>query len=131
MTIVINDNRWLHDLQNEFSKIFPFLKIEFFKKRHSDRESGKPHLRLVETGAQKVCDVRKTHEEGELEINSGMTVEQLETFFFNQFSLPVQVFRKAGRLWLETTVTSKWTLQQQNEYGRETSRSKERQELFW
>ncbi|MBV4360205.1 hypothetical protein [Pinibacter aurantiacus] len=130
MTIQINDNRRLHDLQLEFSKTFPFLKIEFFKKKHSDRQLSKTHL--VETGSQCVCDVRKSHEEGVLEITSTMTVEQFESSFVKQFSLPVQVFRKAGRLWRETTLTSMWTLHEQNEHGKQINRAKdERPELFW
>jgi hypothetical protein len=67
-----------------------------------------------------------------LEITSSMTVEQFESSFVKEFSLPVQVFRKAGRLWLETTVTNKWTLHQQNEHGKQINRAKdERPELFW
>lgn len=130
MTIQINDNRRLHDLQLEFSKTFPFLKIEFFKKKHSDRQLSKTHL--VETGDHKVCDVRKSHEEGMLEVTSTMTVEQFESSLVKEFSLPVQVFRKAGRLWRETTLTNKWTLYEQNEHGKQINRAKdERPELFW
>jgi hypothetical protein len=33
----------------------------------------------------------------------------------------VQVSRKSGTLWLETTMTDSWTLGQQNEHGRELS----------
>ncbi len=132
MTIEINDNRWLHDLQFEFSKAFPFLKIEFFKKRHSENNNIRTHHHLVEVKDKKVGDLRMSHDGGQLKITSTMTVEQLQSFFVKNFSLPVRVFRKAGKLWLETNLTSKWTLHQQNEHGKETCKAKEdRKELFW
>ena len=50
-----------------------------------------------------------------------MTVGQLEKAFRERFGLNMQVSRKSGPVWLETTVTDKWTLRQQNEHGRELS----------
>ena len=52
-----------------------------------------------------------------------MKVNKLENIFKDQFNLAVQVFRKSGNLWLETTMTDNWTLQQQNNHGREISTS--------
>ena len=46
---------------------------------------------------------------------------ELEKIFKDQFGLAVQVFRKSGNLWLETTMTDNWTLQQQNNHGKEIS----------
>jgi hypothetical protein len=38
------------------------------------------------------------------------------------------VFRKSGNLWLETTMTDDWTLQQQNDHGYEISTGKKNKE---
>jgi hypothetical protein len=35
--------------------------------------------------------------------------------------LYVQVFRKSGKVWLETTATDNWSLYKQNEEGQELS----------
>jgi hypothetical protein len=48
-----------------------------------------------------------------------MTVEELEKSFLVKFGLNVQVFRKSGKSWLETTITDKWTLEKQNTQGEE------------
>jgi hypothetical protein len=48
-------------------------------------------------------------------------VVELECLFEDQFGLFVQVFRRSGNLWLETTVTDSWSLQKQNEQGKELS----------
>ena len=53
-----------------------------------------------------------------------MKVNELEKIFKDRFNLAVQVFRKSGNLWLETTMTDNWTLQQQNNHGGEISTEK-------
>ena len=50
-----------------------------------------------------------------------MTVGELEKLFRERFGANIQVSRKSGTLWLETTMTDNWTLKQQNEHGRELS----------
>ena len=52
-----------------------------------------------------------------------------EKIFKDQFSLAVQVFRRSGNLWLETTMTDNWTLRQQNEHGREISTDNKKNDL--
>jgi hypothetical protein len=37
------------------------------------------------------------------------------------FGVPVQILRKSGKIWLETTMTDHWTLLQQNQHGEEIS----------
>jgi len=45
----------------------------------------------------------------------------LEKSFYDRFDMLVQVSRKSGSIWLETTMTDNWTLKQQNDHGRELS----------
>ena len=46
-----------------------------------------------------------------------MTVANLENDFDAIYGLAVHVFRKSGKVWLETTVTDNWTLEEQNRQG--------------
>ena len=46
-----------------------------------------------------------------------MTVTELERQFRELYGLHVLVFRKSGKVWLETTVTDGWTLAEQNNQG--------------
>ena len=121
MVIQIAESRHISDLQYEFNQAFPYLKIEFFKKQHGV-EKPSPAQRMFSQKSL-VGDARVIKEEGSLEINEKMTVAELEQAFWNRFGLSVQVFRKSGNLWLETTMTDKWTLGQQNEHGKEITDS--------
>lgn len=115
----ISDVKGIADLQKEFNRAFPFLKIEFFKKRHA---VGKPSARAEMISSRlKIKDARTRHSEGVAHISSHMSVSEIENLFWEQFGLSVQVFRKSGMTWLETTATDSWTLAKQNKQGQDLS----------
>jgi len=119
MHLHIAPTRLISDIQKEFNEAFPFLKIEFFKTRSFTRSDFManqiiPSQRKIGDGQQAITD-------GDIEVVEEMKVKDLEKIFKDQFSLAAQVFRKSGNLWLETTMTDNWTLQQQNDHGREIS----------
>jgi hypothetical protein len=106
------------DIQREFNQLFPFLKLEFFKNKHAYREASPkqsklPHYLLLRDLAKELPE--------QIGLSESMTVQQLEKLFEDQLGLHLQVFRKSGTLWLETTITDSWTLKQQNEHGMEIS----------
>lgn len=118
MHLHIAPNRLISDLQKDFNKEFPFLKLEFFRNRVQSPaftfQQMLPHNKRIAEGQDTIAD-------GDIEITPDMKVKDLEKIFRDQFSLAVQVFRRSGNLWLETTMTDDWTLAQQNEHGRELS----------
>ncbi|MBK9961781.1 MAG: hypothetical protein IPP06_10775 [Saprospiraceae bacterium] len=61
-----------------------------------------------------IKNCRSVHGEGEIEIFPSTKVSTLENKFREVFGLHVQVFRKSGNVWIETTVTDDWTLEKQN-----------------
>ncbi len=121
MNLHIAPNRLICDIQEEFNKVFPFLKIEFFNNKLSRTDFSAKQI-LPHT--KKIGDSQVVISDGTIEIDEKMKVNELETILKEQFSLAVQVFRKSGNLWLETTMTDNWTLHQQNNHGREISTEK-------
>ncbi len=57
------------------------------------------------------------HNEGDFILTPTSTVSEVEQGFETLFGIHTQVFRKSGRLWLETTSTDSWSLKEQNEVG--------------
>ena len=116
MILYISSYKKISDIQEDFNAAYPFLKIEFYQ------TAGKPgsavRQKLNKTSLLALAGMRA---EGELEINDAMTVGQLEKTFRDKFGITVQVSRKSGTLWLETTMTDNWTLKQQNGHGKELS----------
>lgn len=93
----------IREIQKEFNQIYPFLKIEVADK-------SQPVVKAVAPSA--VCE-NCYH----VDVSSGRTVAELEQDFKNYLDLPIQVFRRAGNLWIETSLTHDWTLDQQNREG--------------
>ncbi len=115
----ISDFTTLSELKQEFSKSFPYLKIEFFTKPHL-RGMGSYKKDMITKNLQ-LEKVSTYHHNADIFIESNMTVTELEKLFETNFGLHVQVFRKSGNLWLETTATDNWSLDVQNQQGFELS----------
>lgn len=117
MNIHIKDNLTVSDIQKEFEEKFPYLKLVFFKKPHKDHE-GNAKKDLLNSNT-KLTNI--LHKNGKITFDETIAVNELEQLFKDHFGLNVQVFRKSGKSWIETTVTDSWTLKKQNDQGKELS----------
>ncbi|MCB0568762.1 MAG: hypothetical protein KDC66_03315 [Phaeodactylibacter sp.] len=113
--MIISDEKTLRDIQKEFNSFFPYLKIEFYSGEHSRGEGSPIQDRLPPEQALAV--IRKVHTQGDLRINPDIRVSEFEQMFLQKYGLNVQVFRKSGNLWMQTTSTDHWTLAEQNRKG--------------
>jgi hypothetical protein len=117
MIMQLAKNKTVNDVCQEFNNAYPFLRIDFYK-----YAQGRPGSAINQKLNRSATLVNAgILNEGEIEISETMTVRQLEQTFLNRFGLYVQVSRKSGSLWLETTISDSWILKQQNEHGRELS----------
>ncbi|MBX3163553.1 MAG: hypothetical protein KF900_03675 [Bacteroidetes bacterium] len=121
MKLTINDSRKISSIQKKFNDEFPYLKIEFFSKPH--KIGGSSPKKLMMESSKTLGECRTVHKSGTISIVPQMTVGELEQNFKDMFGLWVQVFRKSGRVWLETSVTDNWTLEKQNTKGEELSKT--------
>lgn len=117
MILSINKNHTIADVQRNFTELFPYLKVQFFKKQHKQFEGS--HKKEVLPDSVPLSKLNAS--EGSISITGDLTVGDLEKLFSTEFGLNAQVFRKSGNSWLETTVTDNWTLKKQNEEGKELS----------
>ncbi len=112
----IENTTTTYDLKKVFNDALPFLKIEFFKEPCI---KGQRFSRdKMTTNNQTLDKIRHINTYGVLKFSERTKVSELEKKFFTSFGLCVQVFRKSGNIWLETTATENWTLGQQNEEGK-------------
>jgi hypothetical protein len=112
MQISISDSLTIKEIQDKFSKKYPYLKIEFFSKSHRIHAGTRKEFMI--SPETSIMDCRSNHKIGSLDIYPNTTVAELEKQFQDIFGLYIQVFRKSGDVWIETTVTDDWTLEKQN-----------------
>lgn len=115
MKILISDSKQIRTIQRQFQAEFPHLKLEFFSERHLPGEASDATTMIEDSHTLGIF--RFKHTVGKLEIVPEMTVTELEQHFWDVFGLGVQVFRKSGDAWLETTATDRWTLAKEEEQG--------------
>lgn len=117
MDLEIDKSKKIISIQKEFQKRFPFLKIEFYKKAHSKGEGSAKENSLKSDLT--IAEAQKKNASGTIKIHGLLTVADLESAFAEIFGLAVQVFRKSGMVWLQTTTTDDWTLAEQNQKAME------------
>ena len=118
MQLIIAGERQIAEIQADFNKHFPFLKLEFFR-HNRNRLDRYPAAQMISSKTKLQEAWVGKIKEGIAEISGDMTVLELEDLFMNRFALAAQVFRKSGSIWLETIRTDGWTLKQQNDHGME------------
>lgn len=119
MYLHISPTRLISEIQGEFTRNFNYLKLEFFTRRgfvNSDYSATQ-----IAPPGRRIGDIQQVVTEGDIEIEGEMKVRELEERLKEEFSVAAQVFRRSGNLWLETTMTDNWTLNQQNRHGKEIS----------
>ena len=120
--MVIAQEKTLREIKDIFSFIFPGLKIEFYKGSHLKYELSTQssqydeNLRLSEISSKLFSDEFKFYPKN--------TVAEIEKEFEDRYGIHIQIFRRSNDLWLQTSATDDWTLEEQNRKGLQSTESK-------
>ena len=117
MTIITFDKPTkVSEIKKKFSDQFPYLRIEFFKKKHKVAQGSLKKDIITDDFI-----ISSSDKESAIMFGENTLVSELEKQFDEKFKLSAQIFRKSGKTWLETTYTDSWSLKKQNEEGLELS----------
>ena len=112
MKIQINDHRKIFAIQEELSKLFPRLKIEFLGKPN---KIGSSPPKKTYNSSKTLGDCRIKHTEGELTVTPSMTAADLKQILGDKYGLSIVILRQSGSEWVETTNNANLSLQEQND----------------
>jgi hypothetical protein len=120
MELQVYKNTTISETAWQFSKYFPFLKLEFFLYRHGSADEHFPRevyrgLYLEETSS--------FFKEGLIRFSPSTTIAELEQEFQIELGLAAKVYRRSGDMWVDTTQTSHLTLAKQNSMGAALAKS--------
>lgn len=111
--VYITSDKAIQDIQQEFSQEFPFLKIEFFRKGVKRKQYiPKESYLQVKPLPGKIDGLYNRS----ISLAPGIRVKELQERCDEVFGVYIGVYRKFRNLWLETTITVNFTLQQQNDH---------------
>lgn len=106
----------IRDLQQQFQKEFPFLKIEISDKRHGMGE--RIRYGHYYHPSFKIQAVAKRNQDGVIVIQPWQITGAVEQYLYDKFGLQAQIFRKEAEGWVETAGTDYINLDEQNEIGK-------------
>lgn len=110
---VIQKNMPIKEVEQLFSAVFPFLKIEI-----SEKPNGKNIASNKNINNKPLADYLLPQSNfNQLAVQPNMSVKELINTIVQNFNLQAKVLRKFGNIWLETSITANWSLEQQNKEG--------------
>ena len=115
MKLKITVHSTIKEVQDAFSKVYPALKIEFYKKGHPENRLSDKRYKINSEGAGALQTIFS--KKALVDINKNMIVAEFEKNFFETFGIAAQIFRRSGNIWLQTSKTDDWTLEKQNAQG--------------
>ena len=119
MELYLSKESKMGAVQAEFSDAFPGLKIAFFSKPHGESKGSSAKF-MLQHKDMLLGDISTDLQAGTLAIHPESVVWSVESDFEKVFGLHVQIFRKSGSLWLETSVTDHLTLAEQMQKAADT-----------
>ena len=100
-------------VKEQFTRSFPFLKLEFFM-RHREENTEREERLNDELYLWEVTGVLK---EGVYYLNPSVSVDEFEQDLQFKYGLPVQVYRRTGDVWIETVQADDLSLEKHNSIG--------------
>lgn len=118
MKITVHYSTKTGTIKQAFSKIFPYLKIEFVKNETNLNSETKFNNTILHN--RFLGEINENLRQGIIQIKSDDKPASLEQSFRQQFGLPIQVYRKQKKQWILAVSPGDLTLYQQNEIAKST-----------
>lgn len=113
MELKYSKNTTTNEIKDAFGSQFAGLKIEVVKHSHGTGE-GSARADIMHDEVT-LSEINPSVTEGVITIEASDKVSEVEKMFSDNLGINVQVFRKEGRVWIETVNTDYWTLAEQME----------------
>lgn len=129
MDIIFNEDTTLAEINKAFQGHFPFLKIQFYESKIDPIKGIEVAGDPVKNYNMSVHDLLHGRIAEGLSMNGHLKVRSFENMWHEKAGIWIQVFRKSGNIWLQTTVTDEMTLSEINRLGEEMNSPLENPEI--
>lgn len=116
--MTFSPERTIGDVEQDFHRAFPHLKLELFHHGHA-KEEGSPISDRIHP-KEPLSDYISNTEPVVVELDPETTVRDFEQGLFDLFQMGAQVFRHMGDTFIMTTKTDHKTLGEQEALGERT-----------
>lgn len=120
MIIKINAQTSIKQIQDAFTRRFPFLKLQFFIDANADGIFTANEM--IKDHDKSIGELSKTTLTIAIEVHGSNTITELEQSFKTNFGLIVQVFHNRNHTWIVSTTSDQLTLEILNARAEEVSK---------
>lgn len=117
MKITITANTPLREIIAAFSQAWPHLRLAFYTRPHAEHRGTDPKFSINNLDQTVEATTGIAIQPVLFDITESMSVWEVEQLFEKDLGLHVNIFRHSGNVWLQTTVSDRLTLRQQEERG--------------
>jgi len=122
MELHIDGEYSFQSVQGQFTALYPFLKIDILRLSKGRgaplAKAGTPSSRMERSSLEgRIGHFTRNQLPVTLNMNGQRTVFQVVNDFECVLGIPVVILRRSGQLWIGTSLTADWTLEQQNREG--------------
>lgn len=121
MEIVFTEDSTINEINKQFQAHYPFLRIQFYEDKFDPQKKTEAPGSPVKNDNMSIHDILHGRVKGSISMNGHTKVKNFESNWMELAGLWIQVFRKSGPVWLQTTVTDEMTLAEINRMGEEMS----------
>lgn len=121
MKLQIEAGTKIKELQKKISETYPYLKVEFYKQPYSEMKVSEKKGKMLPD--EIISGQSDSFEAENFDINRNRTVGAVEKEFYEKFGIAMQVSRRSGNIWIETSKTDNRTLKAQNQLGKSMNSS--------
>ncbi|WP_217605899.1 hypothetical protein [Chitinophaga sp. GbtcB8] len=116
MKLYVNQSSTLGEIQKDFRDMYPYLKLEFYKRIQTGNQGASSKDKLQANYLPGKINTGRVYTA--IDISPQRSAGELENEILDILGVSAQVFRRSGNIWIQTTDTDKWSLRLQNEEGR-------------
>lgn len=116
MKLYVNQGSTLGEIQKDFRDMYPYLKLEFYKRIQTGNQGASSRDKLQANYLPGKINTGRVY--ATIDISPQRSAGELENDILDTLGVCAQVFRRSGNIWIQTTDTDKWSLRLQNEEGR-------------
>lgn len=119
----IDNETSIKNIQQAFNDLYPLLWIDFYYKRKNRTVF---HSELKISADKRLKEFMMLKQKSLIDVNGERTVNDLKRELESLLNVEVHILRKAGNVWIGTSLTQDWTLNHQSQAGGQELYDKEK-----
>ena len=129
MKLIINSNKTIGQIQENFEEYFPFLMLQFYYPQAKHRHESSEWIKIKPDVPFKALN--SNLDEIVIDFGGNAKTGDLEYELLKKMGIPVNIFRCQGESWIQTFANDNLSLDEENDLGQIAMEQWKSAESIW